>query len=304
MLRLIVSRGRFTGSPVACYGSRAHFASMGGGRRLEGKVALITGGASGLGRATAHEFVQQGARVVVADIDAELGSRVAAELGPLASFVRCDVAVEQQVAEAVDFAVSTHGRLDVMHNNAGVPGRSSSAPAGIAELDLEEFDRVMGVNVRGAVAGIKHAARVMCPAGSGSILCTASVSGVMGGMGPHPYTISKSAIAGVVRSAASELCGKGVRVNCISPFVVATGMVVGQLQGFFPGLGREAIVDMVGKLGELKGARCEEGDVAKAAAFLASDDAKYVTGHNLVVDGGFTCFKRLNFPTPDRAAAP
>ncbi|MQM10767.1 hypothetical protein Taro_043665 [Colocasia esculenta] len=301
MLRFIARRG-FTGKAAVgfCRETQAGFASMGGGRRLEGKVALITGGASGLGRATAHEFVHQGARVVIADIDAQLGPRVAAELAPHAKFVPCDVCVEQHVADAVDLAVAEYGKLDVMHNNAAFPG--TLPPPGIADLDLDEFDRVMRVNVRGVVAGIKHAARVMAPAGSGSILCTGSVSGVMGGLGPHPYTVSKFAIPGIVKSAAAELCRSGVRVNCISPFAVATPLVVGQLAMFYPGVGRERIVEIVNGLGVLKGTRCEEADVAKAAAYLASDDAKFVTGHNLVVDGGFTCFKHLDLPMPDQLA--
>ncbi|XP_028098376.1 zerumbone synthase-like isoform X2 [Camellia sinensis] len=270
-------------------------AAAAAGGRLEGKVALITGGASGLGRATASEFLQHGARVVIADIDSQLGRQVAKWLGPEAHFIECDVGVESQVAEAVDMTVARHGRLDIMYNNAGITG--PVFPPGIADLDLDEFDRVMRINVRGMIAGIKHAARVMIPALSGSILCTASISGLMGGLGPHPYTISKFTIPGIVKSVATELCKHGVRINCISPCPIPTPMVVSQFSGFFPDATQDRIMEIVHELGELKGSMCEEVDVAKAALYLASNEAKYITGHNLVVDGGFTCFKNLQFPS-------
>lgn len=269
-----------------------------GRSRLEGKVALITGGASGLGKATAHQFIKHGAQVIIADLDSNLGPQTAAELGPRAHFVGCDVASESQIAEAVQTVVARHGKLDIMYNNAGITG--SAFPPSIADLDLDEFDRVMKVNVRGIIAGIKHAARVMIPAGSGSILCTSSISGLMGGLGPHPYTVSKFTIPGIVKSVASELCRHGIRVNCISPAPIPTSLSVAGIANVYPGATVEKVIEIMNELGELKGAKCEDIDVARAALYLASDEAKYVSGHNLVVDGGFTCFKNLNFPSPDK----
>ncbi|KAJ7976294.1 Short-chain dehydrogenase reductase [Quillaja saponaria] len=271
-----------------------------GDGRLEGKVALITGSASGLGKATAHEFVQQGAQVIIADVDTHLGSQVAYDLGSSAFFVPCDVTDEAQVAEAIHIAVARHGKLDIMYNNAGITG--PAIPPSITDLDLNEFDRVMRINVRGTVAGIKHAARVMLPVGSGSILCTSSISGLMGGLGPHPYTISKFTVAGIVKSMASELCRVGIRINCISPTPIPTPMSLAQIGQFFPGLTQEQIVAIVDGFSELKGVKCEEIDVARAALYLASDEAKYITGHNLIVDGGFTSFKNLGFPSLDQIA--
>ena len=243
--------------------------------------------------------------MILADINSELGPEAARELGPKAHFVPCDVAVEASVAAAVDAAVARHGRLDVMLNSAGVVGPLSPGTSQIASLDFAQFDAVMSVNVRGTLAGIKHATRVMAPpaaaAGGGSILCMASISGVLGGLGTYPYSVSKFAIAGIVKAAAAELSRLGVRVNCISPYAVPTPMVVGQFSALLGGAADEAkVAAIIRGLGELRGATCEAVDIARAAVYLASDDAKYVSGHNLVVDGGFTSYKNMNLPFPTK----
>ncbi|KAK9123352.1 hypothetical protein Sjap_012954 [Stephania japonica] len=297
MLRSFTRQLKFLNGDKVC-GLGFSSKSNSGDGRLEGKVALITGGASGIGKATAHEFIREGARVVIADINKQLGEQAIEELGSQAHFVHCNVELESQVVEAVDFAVAKHSKLDIMYNNAGIAG--SPLPSSIADVNLDEFDRVMRVNVRGTMAGIKHAARFMVPKKSGSILCTASISGIMGGLGPHPYTVSKFALPGIVKSVAAELCQQGVRINCISPCPIPTPLVIGQLAGFYPSAKEDWLMKMIQGLGELKGTVCEEIDIARAAVYLASDEAKYVTGHNLVVDGGFTCFKQLGFPRPDQ----
>ncbi|CAM8994616.1 unnamed protein product [Rhodiola kirilowii] len=263
--------------------------------RLEGKVALITGAASGIGKETASKFISNGAKVIIADIQHQLAEQTAKDLGPNATFLVCDVTKEADISNAVDYAVSKYGKLDIMYNNAGVACQTLPS---IVDLDLNVFDRVMSINVRGVVAGIKHASRVMIPNKSGSILCTASVTGLMGGMSQHTYSVSKFAVAGLVKTLASELCQHGVRINCISPFAIPTAFVMEEMSRAYQGIGAEKIKQILYDTGALRGANCEPSDVANAAVFLASDESKYVSGHNLVVDGGFTAFKTLGFPAP------
>ncbi|KAM7264544.1 hypothetical protein ACFE04_002227 [Oxalis oulophora] len=254
-------------------------------RRLEGKVALITGGASGIGECTARLFAKHGAKVIIADVQDELGQSVCEAIGPSNSnYVHCDVTNEAQVKNAVDKVVSRHGKLDIMFNNAGIGGEKRT---NIVDSNKSNFEGVLAVNVTGVFIGMKHAARVMVPARSGNIISTASVCSLIGtNTASHVYTCSKHAVVGLTRNVAVELGQFGIRVNCLSPFVCATPLSTKHLG--FDDDDEEGLENAMKSTAILKGVTLKTEDVANAALFLASDEAKYINGHNLAVDGGFT----------------
>ncbi len=249
------------------------------GDRLAGKVAVITGGASGIGEATARRFVAEGARVIVADIQAVAGQAVADSLGDSARFISCDVTDESQVAAAVDLGVSTWGRLDVMFNNAGIIGAVGS----IAETSTEAWLKTTDVLLHSVFYGCKHAARVMIPQGSGAIISTTSIAGVIGGLGPHAYTAAKTAVVGLTKSVASELIQYDITVNAIAPGSIPTPLTAQALVGDSAKL--DAVAAHAQRTNRTSFAP-DATDIANAALYLASDEARLVSGHTLVVDAG------------------
>lgn len=249
--------------------------------RLAGKVAVITGGANGIGRATVLRFLDEGARVVAADLNPETAQEMldlAAKAGHAKDvrFVRTDVSKEDQVAAAIKLATDTFGRLDCVFNNAGVVG----AFGPITHQSVEDWDYTFAVLVRGVFLGIKYAARVMKAQGQGgSIINTASIAGLSGGDGPQAYSAAKAAVINLSRAVAVELAGDKIRVNAICPGGILTPL----LHRGNPDLLSETLQ----KLQPWPEAGQPE-HIAAVALFLASDDARFVTGAHLVADGGLT----------------
>jgi NAD(P)-dependent dehydrogenase (short-subunit alcohol dehydrogenase family) len=242
------------------------------GDELAGKVAIVTGGARGLGRAMVERFVEEGASVVIADIDAEHGEALAAELGPSAVFRPTDVAEPEQLRGAVDTAVEHFGGLHVMCNNAGV----SSSQRRFLDDDLRSFERVTRVNLYGVMVGSQLAARHMAEHGGGSIINTTSIGGINAGPGLMTYRATKAAVIHFSRSVAIDLAEHGIRVNCVAPAHIPTGINTGYDQS--------RIIELMQPL-QRQGTPL---DVANAALFLASERAAQITGIVLPVDGGTT----------------
>ncbi|PHT93459.1 Short-chain dehydrogenase reductase 3a [Capsicum annuum] len=274
------SHRRRRGNKIACL-------PMANKLRLEGKIAIITGAASGIGEASARLFVEHGAHVIIADIQDELGLQVVSSIGTdKACYRHCDVTDEKQVEETVAYAVEKYGTLDIMFSNAGMLGTFGS----LLDMDVKEFDLTIAVNTRGAALAVKHAARVMVAKNiRGSIICTASVESILAGAAPLAYIASKHGILGVVKAAARELGKNGIRVNCVSPFGIATPMVC-------KSYGAEAsyIETSVGGHANLKGVSLTTKHIAEAALFLASEESAYISGQNLAVDGGLSAIMRLD----------
>jgi 3alpha(or 20beta)-hydroxysteroid dehydrogenase len=244
--------------------------------RLDGKVALITGGARGMGKSHVRHFVAEGARVVLGDVRDEQGAAVANGLGPDACrYVHHDVTSESDWAEAVASAVAAFGRLDVLVNNAGI---LQHAP--IAEMPLADFRRVLEVNLVGCWLGIKHAIAPMTAAGGGSIINISSIEGFAGAAGLSGYSASKFGVRGLTRTAAQELGRHGIRVNSVHPGGVMTSMALTAAQAFTD-------VDPAALLKTMPIPRLAEPiEISRLVAFLASDESSYSTGAEFVADGG------------------
>jgi NAD(P)-dependent dehydrogenase (short-subunit alcohol dehydrogenase family) len=251
--------------------------------RFEGRVAVVTGGASGLGEAMVRLFVAEGGRVVIADLQEARGAELVGELGDdNAVFLRTDVSSEDDVAAAVDLAVSRFGGLDAMCNNAGIVG----AVGPIAETSMADYDRTMAILLRGVFVGIKHAARVMIALGrGGAIINTSSTAGVQGGQGPHVYSAAKSGVVGLTRSASAELGQYGIRVNAVAPGGIPTPLTAEVTTGDVSQVDRAS--EAIGSRSPLKRPPTPN-DVAEAVVFLASEGGSYVSGQTLVIDAGVT----------------
>ncbi len=250
-------------------------------KRLDGRVALITGAASGIGRASALLFAAEGAKVVACDRAAEVEETAAmiAGDGGTAVALRMDASSEADVAGAVDLAVREFGTLDALYANAGVSGGFRN----FLELSAQDWMDVLSVNLIGVYLAIKHAARVMVPNKKGAIVCTASVAGLRSGAGGAPYSASKAGVISLTQTSANLLAGTGVRINAICPGIIETGMT----KPIFDHAKSRGTEGKIGQLNPLKRYGHPE-EIARMALFLASDESSYVDGQAFAVDGGLS----------------
>ena len=253
--------------------------------RLEGKVAVITGAASGIGLGTVELFVAEGARVVAADIQDEKGAMLETRFPGKVAYVHCDVTQEAEIEAAMKRAKTEFGGLDILFNNAGISDRMTS----IAEITADGWSWIFDVLVRGPALGMKHALPLMLERGGGSIINTASIAGLQAGWGPIAYSSAKASVIHMSRSAAAQLSPQKIRVNAICPGLIATSIF-----GASMGLPRDVadqmaarVADNAAKVQPVPKAGMPE-DIAKAALYLASEDSAFVSGTHIVVDGGIT----------------
>jgi NAD(P)-dependent dehydrogenase (short-subunit alcohol dehydrogenase family) len=254
---------------------------------LDGKAAIVTGGTSGIGERIVELFVEEGAKVVVAARREQEGAALEKRLG--ARFIRTDVSSEADVKAMVDHTVKLFGRVDCLINNAGIP----SPMVSICEIDVEAIDRLMAVNVRGVLLGIKHVAPVMIAQKAGSIVSISSMAGFRGGVSGHIYSATKGAVLALTRSAGAELGEKGIRVNSISPGAIVTGIFA--KNAGVEGAKADKLTDMLkvgfAALQPIPRAGLPD-DIARAAVYLASDGSSFVNGQDIVVDGGHSSVTR------------
>ncbi|MES2897994.1 MAG: SDR family oxidoreductase [Pseudomonadota bacterium] len=257
--------------------------------RLDGKVAMITGAASGIGLGTVELFVAEGARVVAADIQDEKGAMLAKRFPGKVAYAHCDVTDEGEIEAALKLARSEFGGLDILFNNAGISDRMTS----ITEITAEGWSWIFDVLVRGPALGMKHAVPLMLERGGGSIINTASIAGLQAGWGPIAYSTAKAGVVHMSRVAAAQLSPQKIRVNAICPGLIATSIF-----GASMGLPREVADQMAARVAE--GAATVQPvpkagmpeDIAQAALYLASDASAFVSGTHIVVDGGITVGSR------------
>jgi NAD(P)-dependent dehydrogenase (short-subunit alcohol dehydrogenase family) len=247
--------------------------------QMRGKVALVTGGSSGIGQATAFALAREGAKVVVADIDEKCGQetvRVIKESGGQATFIRTDVSEAAQTEALIKKVVDTYGRLDCAFNNAGIEGEQALT----ADTPEETWDRVIGINLKGVWLCMKYEIQQMLQQGGGAIVNTSSVAGLAGFATLIPYVASKHGVMGMTRTAAMEYAQEGIRVNAVCPGVIDTPMVKRITNGDQEAHAQFAALQPVGRMGKPE-------EVAEAVVWLCSDAASFVTGHGMAVDGGY-----------------
>ncbi|HEX6032480.1 MAG TPA: SDR family oxidoreductase [Tepidiformaceae bacterium] len=250
--------------------------------RLDGKVAVITGGASGVGEASARLFVREGARVVIGDMQREKGEAVAASIGPECRFVATDVSSSEDVAGMVGAAVQQWGRLDVMYNNAGIGGGEGS----IVDCTEETWDRTIAVDLKGVWLGMKHCIPQMLANGGGSIISTASIAAVLGFPGLAAYGAAKAGVTELTRTCAIEYAAQGIRANAILPGGILTPIIYNNPSLMAP-MDPEVVRPGMARMQPIPRAGLPE-DIANTALWLASDESSFVTGQCIVVDGGYT----------------